>query len=680
MAKNDFLTRLAASSKGLLLGTSLLASAGLQAETFTPNFVNTDIKELIKYVADANNLTVVVDPNVKGKVEVLNAVEMDEQQLYDLFLSILDAHGFSAIRQGDLVRVVKVKKARSSAGKVVGKQPSEFDNEFVTQVIQLKNVNAAKLIPVLRPLVPQQGHMAAYADSNAILIATTTANIERVRKIIEKIDTNATQESEFIQFKHASAEEVVRILQQLEKSTKASAKGKSASQSSASMVADARTNTLIITGDANSRKRIKRLASKLDSPLESAGNARVVYLKHAKAKDLAEVLTKVVSNIAKLEKSRTRSKTSSSNKNGANIEADEATNALIITAPADVMRSLDSMISRLDIPRAQILVEAIIVEVQNNNGKSLGVDWLFANEDGGYGSTNVTGSGTLNNVSQAAFQTDATQRLVGLAAALGGAAGGTFGIGRVKTQGTSLSALITALQTQTAANILSTPTLLTMDNNEATITVGQEVPIVTGSYTSTGTSGSTSSTPGNPFQTVDRQNVGITLKVTPHISDGGNVELELNQEVSSLVGSTTGFDASAVITNERKIDTTVVSKNGEIVVLGGLIQDEVQETQRKVPFLGDIPVLGHLFRSTSTSVVKTNLLVFIKPTIIQNQERLKSLSKDKYNFIREQQIAKRNDGVDLFSDDVLPVLPEWEKQISGIVKLRQRAQQESAND
>lgn len=680
MAMNDFLKRLSSLMKAALIVTGFLLASGVQAEveTFTPNFVNTDIKELIKYVADANNLTVVIDPNVKGKVEVLNAVEMDAEQLYDLFLSILDAHGYSAIRQGDFVRVVKVKRARSSAGKVVSDTKDEFDNEFVTQVIQLKNINASRLVPTLRPLIPQQGHLAAYADSNAILIATTKANIERVRQIIEKIDTNATQESEFIQFKYASAEEVMRILQQLERSTSGASKSKSA-QGSASIMADSRTNTLIVTGDNNSRKRLKRLALKLDSPLESVGNARVLYLKHAKAKKLAEVLTKVVSNIAKLEDTRNKTRANSS-KSGATIEADETTNALIITAPADVMRSLDSMIQRLDIPRAQILVEAIIVEVQNNNGKALGMDWLFANEDGGYGSTNVTKSGTLNNVSQAAFQTDARQRLVGLAAALGGASGGTFGIGRLKTQGTSLSALITALQTQTAANILSTPTLLTMDNHEATITVGQEVPVVTGSYTSTGSGNSSSSSPGNPFQTVSRENVGITLKVTPHISEGGNVELELNQEVSSLVGSTSNFDSSSVITNERKIETTVVSQDGEVVVLGGLIQDEVQETQRKVPFLGDIPLLGYLFRSTSTSVVKTNLLVFIKPTIIQGQERLKDVSKEKYNFIRKQQLAKREDGVDLFFDDVLPVLPEWEKQINGVESIRQRAQQESANE
>jgi general secretion pathway protein D len=338
------------------------------------------------------------------------------------------------------------------------------------------------------------------------------------------------------------------------------------------------------------------------------------------------------------------------------------------------MQSLDAIVKRLDIPRAQVLVEAIIVEVTADDGKALGVDWLFSNKHGGFGSNSVTGSGTLGGVANAFFEEDAIDKLKGLGGALAGTVGGTYGLGKYSENGTSLAAILTAVEQTKQANVLSTPSVLTLDNHEATIVVGKEVSFTNGSYTSTGTNNS--STPGNPFQTIDRESVGITLKVTPRISEGDNVELEIMQESSELAGAISAGGNQD--TNERKIETTVVTRDGKVIVLGGLMQDKVRETEKKVPWLGDIPLLGRLFRFHGTDVVKTNLLVFIKPTILRDDERLEDLSSEKYNAIRDLQIKKREQGVDLYPDDVTPVLPAWEKQTRNINAIRKAAAQDSA--
>lgn len=657
--------RFISSIKKITFGMALFAamSTGVLAETYTLNFKNADIKEVIKFVADATKLTIVIDPKVKGKIQVISSEPVNEQELYDLFLTIMDVHGFAAVKTGDVVRIVRSKSARSLAGPVVGKNPVSFDNEFVTEVIKLENVNAARLIPILRPLVPQQNHMAAYSESNAIIVAAAASNIKRIKKIIANIDRAGVQETQMIKLEHASAEEAVRILEKLQKNIN---NQKNSSAKAAKMVADKRTNTIIISGDPVIRAKLAALAKKLDSPLESAGNARVVYLRYAKAKELAKVLTKVVANMAKLETSKDKTKRMSS-KNAATIEADEATNAIIVTAEADVMRSLDAIIKSLDIPRAQVLVEAIIVEVANNNDKALGIDWLFANEHGGFGSNSVTAGSPLGGVAKSFFETNPVKKLESLAGALAGSQGGTYGAGRYSENGTSLAAIITALETKGEANILSTPSVVTLDNKEATIVVGQEVPFTTGSYSSTGGS---SSNPGNPFQTIKRENVGITLKVTPRISEGDNVELELLQESSEVTPGTVGGQP---ITNERKIETSVVTKDGDIIVLGGLIQDKVTQAESKVPFLGDIPLLGRLFRFNKTDTVKTNLLVFIKPTIIRDSERMEQISSDKYNKIRDLQIKKKGEGIDLFPDEIAPILPAWEKQAQSIEAIRASA-------
>ncbi|MFK7731611.1 MAG: type II secretion system secretin GspD [Pseudomonadales bacterium] len=661
-------------------GVTLLAAFWLvfapvvSADQWKINFNETEINELVKFVADATGMTIVVDPKVKGKVKVISTKSVNTEELYELFLSILEVHGFAAVKSGDVLRIVPTKDARSLPVPVSG----GTGGEIVTHVIQLKNVAAAKLIPILRPMVPQQAHMAAYAPSNSIIISDTAANINRIRTVISQMDRSADQSTSVVKLKHAAAEEVVRLLENLEKTDTS----KDASAARVSLVADTRTNTVLVTGDKAERIRIRSLISHLDSPLDQSGNARVIYLKYAKAKELAETLGKVVQNMAKLDSAKPGAKpnTGASSRGGSStIEADEATNALIITADAAIMSTLESMIARLDIRRAQVLVEAIIVELQAIDNKDLGVQWVAADKNAGFGSSS-NGDGLLTSIGAAALDngqdttttvttpqggstvtTTPDDGLINLAGALANNIGQTFGIGKLNEDGTSFVAIINALEEDTEANILSTPSLLTLDNSPASISVGQNVPFLTGSFTNASGDGV-----NNPFQTIERENVGISLNVTPSINEGDSVILEIEQEVSSLTGTV----ASDIITNERSVSATVLAKDGEIIVLGGLIKDEVQETMRKVPLLGDIPLLGRLFRSTGTSVNKTNLYVFIKPTIIRDSVTMSGATAEKYKYIRTQQLNRKLRGVDLVDTDKLPLLPEWEEQLRELQQSR----------
>ena len=651
----------------LLFMVSCVVTTLVTAETYEVNFRDTDIQELIKFVADRTKKTIVIDPKVKGKVKVVSSKRVDEKELYDLFLSILQVHGYAAVDSGGVVRIVPSKSARSQPVKVASGKLESESSEVVTHVIQLENVNAAKLIPILRPLVPQQAHMAAYAQSNAIIISDTSANIARIKKVIEHIDKSSFQETEVIPLKHASAEETVRIIEKLEKSATGAGGKTTAPQKRIQMVADKRTNSVILSGNPSSRHRVKKLIKHLDSPLDRNGNAKVVFLHYAKAKEMAEVLGKVSQNMAKLESQKGDKK---NQRSGAIIEADEATNSLIITAEADVMQAMAVIIDQLDIPRAQVLVEAIIVEVEDLGDKTLGIEWMFANSNDGFGGFSDPNSlNPIRGIGQAVGEDDDVDRLLALGAAIGGAPGGSFGIGKLKSDGSAFTAVLHALEDDTESNILSTPSLLTLDNNEASIVVGKEVPFITGSYTATGDS---SSNPGNPFQTIEREDVGITLKVTPHINEGDAVILEISQEVSSLQGAV----AERIVTNQRKIETSVMLGDGETVVLGGLMSDEVQESERKIPILGDIPLLGALFRTNSTKIVKANLLIFIRVTIIRDEFMMREVSSGKYEYIRNKQKKERNQGINLYPDDLTPMLPEWEMQLREIDEIKAKVQQE----
>jgi general secretion pathway protein D len=648
------------------------------AQDFTVNLKETDIQELIKFVAEATNTTIVVDPSVKGTVKVVSSRPVSSSELYDLFLSILDVHGYTAVRSGGVIRVIQNKDARSASVPVAdGEVAGAVNDEYVTQVLRLENISAAKLIPVLRPLVPQQAHMAAYAPSNAIIISDSAANIARIRDIIERMDQSAVQETDVIALRYAVAEDVVRMLETLNASEAKASGG----EVDVLIVPDKRTNSVLVTGDELQRARIRKLISYVDTPLEQTGNVKVIYLEYAQATAIAEVLTRVMQNISKLDEGEGNPRRASSG-SSATIEADEGTNALIITADADEMAALEAVVQRLDIRRAQVLVEAIIVELEVIDGQDLGLQWLFANDSGLFGSNINANDARARAIAGAIVPpeggngsgvTTGDFDVGNLASALAQTPGLSLGWGVVDDD-LSMTVILNALKEQQNANILSTPSLLTLDNEEAYITVGQQVPFITGSFTNTGANNGAQ----NPFQTIERQSVGITLTVTPQINEGDSVVLDIEQEVNSLTGATALASAAAadLITNERRLQTKVLAQDGRVVVLGGLIKDDVQSTQQRVPILGDVPVLGRLFRNDAVSVTKTNLLIFIRPTIIRENEELAGATALKYRAIRERQRQTRETGMPFFDDREMPVLPDWEDQIRRLEIIRDNVRSE----
>ncbi len=651
---SDITDLLKDSMRAIAVTAALTLSAVSVAQEYTVNLKDTEIQEFIKFVADVTGTTMVIDPNVKGKVRVISSKPVSQAELYDLFLSILDVQGYTAVRSGQVIRIVPSKDARSSPVPIMENQSAVGNDEYVTQVIRLDNISAAKLIPVLRPLVPQQAHMAAYAPSNAIIISDIRSNIGRIVDIIERMDRSAIQTTEIIRLKYGVAEDVVSMLNTLEKSRQG--EGADADKE-AVLVADKRTNSVVVTADELTVDRIRKLVVYLDTPLEQSGNVRVIYLEYADATATAAVLTRVMQNISRLEEGGSNKRASSGE---STIEADEGTNSLIITADTDEMAALEAVIARLDIRRAQVLIEAIIAEMTITEGQELGLQWLFANDSGVFGGNVTTDEArrqSAANLAGALIPSDGSEDIGTreVAASLATIPGTTLGWG-VVDESLTMAAILNALESQGNSNILSTPSLLTLDNEEAYITVGSEVPFVTGSYTNTGVGNGAS----NPFQTIERQSVGVTLKVTPQINDGNAVVMDIVQEVSTLAPS---LIASDLITNERKIETMVLANDGNIVVLGGLVSDEIKDNSEGVPLLSSIPLLGRLFRTDSVEVTKQNLLVFIRPTIIRDDEDLAGATAEKYRFIRDQQMERRERGLMFVDDGNLPVLPTWEEQI-----------------
>lgn len=648
-----------------------------QQPAWTLNFKDSDIQEVIKFIADVTGKTIVIDPRVKGRVKVISKEPLNEREMFDLFRTVLELHDFTAIEVNNVIRVIPLKDARNSPLPVV-KRPAA-DEGYVTEVIQLKNIAAVKVLPVLRPLVPQHSHLAAYDPSNAIVVSDTAANIIRLREVIDRIDTAALPETEVVPLKYAESEEMVATLQKLERSSK----NTSAPSNQLQMVADKRNNAVILSGEDLQRVRMKQLIKRLDKPQSHSGNVRVIYLEYADAKKVAEALTKIVQNMAKL----TPGGDSKSQQRSATVEADEDTNALLITASGDVLNSLLTVVERLDIRRAQILVEAIIVELTVTDNDQIGLDWLFTDgSQGTFGGSNnggggvaSIGSGLLGGGSSTG--TDGSSSLsdaaLGIAQSLAGLSGQTFGIaGSIgdSDDGTSgnFLAVLRALEDNNKANILSTPSLMTMDNHEATITVGQNVPFVTGSFSNSG--GGTAV--NNPFTTIQREDVGITLTVTPQVNEGDKVLLDIVQEVSGLTGESSN-NAADVITNQRKIETRIMAEDGQTVVLGGLLQEETDGTDRRVPFLGHIPIIGNLFKSKTSKYGKTNLMVFLRAKIIRDEKTMNDATAEKYRFIREQQQKVREEGFYRIRKNDIPVLPALTAEDLGVTIERI---QDTAND
>jgi len=635
----------------LALGGNLMAAEPKQAvpeQTWTVNFKDTDIVDVVKFISEVTGKTIIVDPKVRGPVKVISNKQLNKKELYDLFLAVLDIYQFTAVDSDGVVRIIANRDARSAAIPTEQRITSK-DDGYITQIIQLNNISASKVLAAIRPLVPQYGHLTAYEPSNALIISDTRANIARINDLIAQMDKAAVLTTDVVQLHYAQASDVVAMINQLEKPDP----NRGATTSPPIVVADKRINAVIVSGDEMSRQRIKGLVENLDRQQAKNANLKVRYLSYAKSTDVAKVLTGML-------QSQGAAKTGEGATPGSqtNVQADESTNSVLITADSDTMASLNAVVDSLDIRRAQVLVEAIIVEVSDTDGKELGVQWMYRDQSKGFGGSS-DGKGDLATFSTAAVD-NTDNGLLSLAGAISGKAGQTFGIGRLGNTG-DFAAILHMLQQNSSSNVLSTPNLLTTDNTKASISVGQKIPFKTGSYsgTTSGTSGGSSFS--SPFNTISRESVGVKLEVTPHINEGDSVILDIKQEVSGI--SDVG-NADGPITDERKIDTQILSSDGQTVVLGGLIRDDVQVGSTRVPFLGSIPVLGHLFRSQTSKKVKTNLLVFIRATILRDDKMMDGATGEKYQTIRNLQLdALRKDG-----SKVIPVLPEWKKKVDPLAQ------------
>ncbi len=601
----------------------------------TPNFKDADITQVIEAVAAATGRNIIVDPRVRAQVTMLSSTPMTPDAFYEAFLALLQVHGFVAAPSGDVLKIIPDANSRTMPGNDLPDRLSATSDEIVTQVVSVTNVSAAQLVAILRPLMPQNAHLAAYPSSNMLILADRANNVNRMLRIIRRIDQASDADIEVVAMQNASAAEVVRTMTALNPA-QASAEG---GMSPLRVVADDRSNSILLAGDKTQRLRARTLIAYLDTPLASGGDTRVRYLRYADAEKIAAKLKEQAQGVT-AGAPAAGTTTSASADRSTIIWAEPETNALVITAPAKTMNSLMAVIDKLDIRRAQVIVEAIIVEVSADKSAELGVNWLIdgSNADNAVGGF-IEPVGGVSIVDLARAATDPTT-LTSVPR------GTTVGVGRLGSGGVDFAAVLRALRGDSTTNIIATPSIVTMDNQEAEIKVAQEVPFVTGQYTSTG--GNTGNNL-NPFQTIQRQEVGTILKITPQINEGDSVMLKIEQESSSIAATSSG--AVDLVTNKRTISTHVLIEDGGTVVLGGLIQDSQTGGEQRVPFLGRIPVVGEAFKSRSAKKTKTNLMVFIQPRILRDGLDAAFETNQKYNYMRDQQ---RKLGP---QREVLPLLP-----------------------
>ena len=627
---------------GMLTLTALPMAWGQQA-TITPNYKDADIRQIIEAVGEVTQKNFIIDPRVNAKVTMLSSTAMTPDAFYEAFLSILQVHGYVAIKTGGVIKILPDATARQFAGPL-GSSGAAGADDIVTQVLQVHNVGAAQLVPILRPLIPQYGHLAAHPGSNILIISDRAANVNRIVSIIRRIDQSNDEDIEVVRLEHASAAEIVRIMTALTQGPRSDGV-----VVSTSLVADARTNSVLIGGDKSERLRLRALIAHLDTPLEDGGDTQVRYLRYADAEELASKLQQHFTTQIQATAGQAGAGPST---NSVSVWADTQTNAIVINAPPKMMRSLMLIVDKLDIRRAQVLVEAIIVEVIADRTAELGITWALA----GIGANTPLGVTNFPDFGPGVVQ-------LGAAAGSGGAVdptgligdGGTIGLGRVSDTGVSFAAILRALQGDADTNIISTPSIVTTDNEEATLNVGQEVPFVTGSFTNTGSAGGAV----NPFQTIQREQIGVKLTITPQINDSDSLLLKISQEISNIAQSAQG--AVDLITNQRIIETTVIVDDGQILVLGGLLEDVLRESEQKVPFLGSIPVIGALFRVRKTDMIKTNLLVFIRATILRDSSQMTIETNSKYNYIREVLRENSEGGIQLMPGETSFELPPFEE-------------------
>jgi general secretion pathway protein D len=584
---------------GLAVCLLLLQTKAVWAQEMTTlTLNNADIMELASWAQDLTPKTIILHPAVQGKISVIAGDPMTRGEAFEVFLSILDINGFTAVSSATSIRIIPKATARTSGLALAAEDAQRPDDQYIVKVLKIHNVAAGQLVDLAKPLIADDGYIAAYAQTNSLIVIGRSGSIRELTKLVQELDKTGSIDIDMVQVQFASAKEVAGIVQSLIKTAD------TGNQNALNIAVDDRSNSLFITGDPLARQQIKSLITKLDKPLSGGGNTQVIHLSYATASEILPILSGVSG-------SEQENKKDSADKVAAvNIQADDSLNAVIITAPPSLLSTLKGVISRLDVRRGQVMVEAIIAEVNEDLTDSFGIEWRVPPKSegviGGFSAypPNLTPLGVENGRLQ-----------LGTALSLG------------YLVDMDIRALINVLRGQSDANILSTPRIMALDNEEAQILVGENVPFVTGSQLRDGDS--------EPFQTIQRQDIGISLKIVPKINNENSVTLEIEQKVESI--GSTDVETADIITNKREIKTRVIVDNGQMLVLGGLMRDETQISESKVPGLSRIPLLGRLFRSTTSSKVKRNLMVFIRPTILPDGATSGELSRSYYDDILERQ-------------------------------------------
>ena len=644
----------------------------VHAQTWKINLRDADITAFIGEVADITGKNFVVDPRVKGNITVISNKALSKTEVYDLFMGVMNVNGVVAVPSGNTVKLVPDVNAKQ-AGVPFDLRKRAGDEEVVTRVIWLENTNPNDLIPAIRPLMPQFAHLAAVPGTNALLVSDRAGNIAQLEALVQNLDGGGTDRLDIIPLQNTQAEEIITLIDAMSASTPQ----RDVRGSRLRLIADGRSNRLLVKGDARSRERIRELVKQLDVvPAAQLGGLRVFRLSHASAKNLAEMLQGLMNNNSLVSSAPTGSLTSTASLSGdssgssstgstatsslsssvastpaprpssssasspatggatapkVSIIADESQNALIVKADPALMREIESAIKQLDVRRAQVLIQAAIVEVSGSNADQLGVQWALGNASTGVGTISFDNAGlSLGSIAAAAASGANGAALAGAASGLSGA---LIGLGEVRSDNSFYGAILQALKTTSSANLLSVPSIMTLDNEEANILVGQNVPFITGS-TTTGSGGTS-----NPFTTIERRDVGINLKVIPHVGEGGTIRLEVAQEVSSVVPTTSSVRSSDLITNKRFIKTTILADDQQTIALGGLMQEDQSESLSMVPGLGRLPLIGGLFRARANDQTKRNLLVFLQPTILRDNSSATQISQNRYNQIRMLQLS-----------------------------------------
>jgi general secretion pathway protein D len=663
-------TAVAQTARGQRSTPAGTAQNGGQAATSEPvmlNFVNADIDAVVRAIGQYTNRTFVVDPRVKGTLSLVTERPVTRAQAYEQLLTALRLQGFTMVQTGNVVRVLPEADAKLQGGSVVApKASAPSGDQLVTQVFRLQYESATAMVPILRPLIPPNNTIAAYPQNNSLVITDYADNLRRIGRIIESIDTPATSDVEIIPLQHGLALEVATVLNRLlDEGARAAGQAIDAGQRT-SVMAEPRTNSIILRAPSPARVTLaKRLLAELDKPALTPGNINVVYLRNAEATKLAPLLRAIISSDPSFVPPTTTSglspatgavgtsgpgmtqqqamlgaagqaQTGATGGSGGTgqlsgmIQADAATNSLIITAPEPLYRNIRAIVDKLDVRRAQVVIESLIAEVSAEKAAEFGIQWQTLGNINDSG-TNVIGGTNFGGTGQ---------NIIGAAQNLGSLGQGlNIGIvqGKVEIPGIgeilNLGFLARALETKADANILSTPTIQTLDNEEAKFLVGQNIPLITGSYANTGAGGTSAGV--NPFQTFERRDIGLQLRVKPQISEGGVVRLAIYQELSSIQNTLTAAQGG-IITNKRSFESTVLVEDGNIVVLGGLIEDKTDNSKSQVPILGSIPLIGELFKYENRKRTKTNLLVFLRPYVVRDEATSSSLALDRYDYIRGQ--------------------------------------------